>query len=355
MTRSSLWIGNLDAEAVWAGRPLGGDVLSRISHYATLLRFLSGESARVWTPLPVEDECAPPLKGIERAVLLSGPLSKVLPREGENVRAWAWTEDAARVVRRSGGSTVAPSVARDVNDRKNILAWREALSSPLGGECLIESSPALDSHLRSGGTRVSPTGGWVLKARLSAAGRDRLRVRDAGSAPPVENVERFLKRVGSAVFEPWVDRISDFAFLGEIRDRQYVAIGAHRTLVASDGRCVGIGIGGLDLGAEEASALERAAAYVARQLIDRGYHGPFGLDAWRYRTADGDQRFQPLGEVNARCTFGFVARAVRRRLAAAGHVLPDAEFELHFGETPPAGEGIALLRSSWGGAWGIAR
>jgi hypothetical protein len=46
---------------------------------------------------------------------------------------------------------------------------------------------------------------------------------------------------------------------------------------------------------------------VAAALGREGYVGPFGIDAWRYRRADGALVLNPLGEINARMTFGLVA------------------------------------------------
>jgi hypothetical protein len=48
---------------------------------------------------------------------------------------------------------------------------------------------------------------------------------------------------------------------------------------------------------------------VASALRREGYAGPFGVDAWTYRRADRSLVFHPLGEINARMTFGLVAWA----------------------------------------------
>src|SRR5690606_9761133 len=54
---------------------------------------------------------------------------------------------------------------------------------------------------------------------------------------------------------------------------------------------------------------ERAALFsrfddAARALHDAGYFGPFGIDAFRYE-AGGEERFQPLSEINARYTMAW--------------------------------------------------
>ena len=48
-----------------------------------------------------------------------------------------------------------------------------------------------------------------------------------------------------------------------------------------------------------------AAQRVAGALTAVGYHGPFGIDAFRWLDADGRADFEPLSELNARYTMGW--------------------------------------------------
>ena len=48
---------------------------------------------------------------------------------------------------------------------------------------------------------------------------------------------------------------------------------------------------------------------IAEALRQAGYLGPFGIDAWHWRRPDGTVVFHPLGEINARMTFGLVEHA----------------------------------------------
>jgi len=54
-----------------------------------------------------------------------------------------------------------------------------------------------------------------------------------------------------------------------------------------------------------ASELEREVRSVAVALHHAGYFGPFGVDAFTYRAADGSLRLQPRSEINARYSMGF--------------------------------------------------
>jgi hypothetical protein len=49
-----------------------------------------------------------------------------------------------------------------------------------------------------------------------------------------------------------------------------------------------------------------------------GYRGPFSIDAYLWRDADGVLRLQRLSEINARLTFGLVARAAAERERTGG-------------------------------------
>jgi hypothetical protein len=65
----------------------------------------------------------------------------------------------------------------------------------------------------------------------------------------------------------------------------------------------------LDTGAlpeRDRARLEEVAVGVAAALRQAGYAGPFGIDAWHWRRTDGSVAFHPLGEINARMTFGLV-------------------------------------------------
>ena len=47
------------------------------------------------------------------------------------------------------------------------------------------------------------------------------------------------------------------------------------------------------------------AARVGRALVDAGYFGPFGVDAYLYRDARGQTSLQPRSEINARFSMGY--------------------------------------------------
>jgi hypothetical protein len=60
------------------------------------------------------------------------------------------------------------------------------------------------------------------------------------------------------------------------------------------------------------SALHARAEAVAAALSQAGYFGPFGIDAYLYRSPSGGVALNPLGELNARYTMGFPIGAPRQ-------------------------------------------
>ncbi|MFL6192571.1 MAG: hypothetical protein ACJ75H_00260, partial [Thermoanaerobaculia bacterium] len=64
-----------------------------------------------------------------------------------------------------------------------------------------------------------------------------------------------------------------------------------------------------ELREQDRDVLLRTAEAVSEFLRQAGYVGPFGIDAWTYKAADGAVLLNPLGEINARMTFGLVAWA----------------------------------------------
>jgi hypothetical protein len=128
--------------------------------------------------------------------------------------------------------------------------------------------------------------------------------------------EHLVERHGPLRFEPWMDRSADYGCAALLTATELRIVGIHRQRVDLKGQFAGIDLGDLgdlDIGLPEQDRerfLEIVGG-VASALRREGYAGPFGVDAWTYRRADGSTAFHPLGEINARMTFGLVAWAER--------------------------------------------
>ncbi|MBP6847263.1 MAG: hypothetical protein KA201_26115 [Kofleriaceae bacterium] len=322
MTR--LIVGNLDCEVAWAGGPaLPAAVTARLALLATTLRvFADHDDDRLWLPAPVAPT-AVPIDGAPRPRLEHGPLRRAAARH-----LTAWGALAARDADHDHDHAPPPAppaadagwrelvralppapaaIARAASDRRLALALAAELGVGLPGARAVASVDELRAHLAAGGAAASPTGAWVAKAPLTAAGRDRVRRTGPDvDAATATRLGRLLAVHGALVVEPWMARTLDVGQAG-------VVLAADRALLLPPHRgvCDGAGVvrallvdDAAALPPAHARALAAATAAVAARLGALGYRGPFVVDAFAH--ADG---FHPLGEINPRLTFGLVARA----------------------------------------------
>jgi len=270
---------NLDCEARWAGIALPAAVERRISLYGALLAVLAppGESVEVWTPAAVDAS----------RLIASPRFTPPVLRAGTPERpdlAWADRD------------------ARTVNDRRLALALGATHGSALPGAHVIHAPD--DIHLH---------GSWVCKAPWTAAGRDRCHGRGAPTAEQRTRLGRLLQQFGSLVLEPWCDRLVDAGVCATVgADGLVHAHPPHGLLTDGRGMFLGIDLAPPALERAERDQLAHMVAAAGALLADHGYVGPFAVDAFAYR--DGEvRRFQPLSEINARFSFGWIARAFAQR------------------------------------------
>jgi hypothetical protein len=292
MTRRFAILANLDQEARWSGLGVPERVARRISAAAVLLTALAPADAdvEIFTPAPVDPA---------RIRLSPAPTMRV----GTPPR-WdlAWCEPGARAV----------------NDRRFALALAEELGVGLVGSRAVTSLAELDEHL----TRAAMSR-WVCKASSSAAGRDRAYGEGSAAGGAVRaRIARLLARAGAVVIEPWCDRIIDVGSCASVGD---ATCAPHGLIVDARGGFRGIALDDDALLAGERAELDRVVGVADAALARAGYHGPFAVDAFAYRDAAGNRRFRPLCELNARYTFGHVARALCARYGGR---------RLGFGEPP---------------------
>ena len=363
-----LIVGNLDCEsdfAALAGRPAGPlprRVHTAIAGAATLLRVFARDDDRLWLPAPVPRRAMAEVPGLPRPVLESGPLPDLEP--ADEILAWGETPAVTRLRGArppAGGASgienrapsdipwqlpvPAPEAAAEVNDRRFDLALSEELGCRLPGSRAVASARELDAHLVT--TSVER---WVLKARFSAAGRWRV-VHLGGAMTPGtrRRVERLFARHGGLVFEPWMERTLDVGYAAALTPGGSARVSCHRLLVGGAGRFRGLeliagGGTGCDpwLTSRESARLERVLDGVADALRRAGYSGPFGVDAWRYRRPGGET-LHPLGEINGRLTFGWVARALVERLREPLGIELGHRIRLMFGKRRSERHGVRIV------------
>jgi hypothetical protein len=273
---------NLDCEAVWSGAPLPPAVARRVSYYAALLAALAppDADAEVWAPAAVNP-----------ARLLS-PLPWRAPamRVGAPPRADArWADPAARAA----------------NDRRLALDVAAAHGAALSGQRTITSPDEIDLP-----------GPWVCKAPWTAAGRDRCRGAGAPTPEQRTRLQRLLARSGALVLEPWCERIVDAGVCARVEPGGAVTVHPpHALLADARGGFLGIDLTPPALEPGELTQLTALTRAAGAALAALGFTGPFAVDAFAYQH-NAHRRFRPLCEINARLSFGWIARALADRLGA---------------------------------------
>jgi len=314
-------LANLLCEDELAGRRSSPPrtVLETVARMAPLLRAFAREGDRLWSPAPGPD-------------LESGPLRALPPAD----EVLAWCETPAALEHRGGPRrpaavdweaplhdlvwqlpTPSPAAVAAVHHRAFHLQVAESIGCALPGARMVESLAELDRVLRE----APPA--WVVKAPLSASGRSRFIGKSVERSGPAladpkarRTVERLFDRHGPLLFEPWMDRAEDFGVSALLGPDRLKIVGIHGQKIDRKGQFAEIDLHPA-LSSQDRDRLLETTEAVAEKLRDAGYAGPFGIDAWRYRTEAGTV-LNPLGEINARMTFGLVAWARRGRLESGG-------------------------------------
>jgi hypothetical protein len=289
------------------------DVLERLGALATLLRAFADEGDVLWTPRPVAPERVADVPGVPRPLLVSGPR----PTPGDGDLAW-------------GDATPAAAAG---NDRRLALRVQRQLGCALPSACAIEAEDDLDAAVAAAAA-ASVGGRWIAKATHSSAGRGRV----GGTGPGLDDarraaVEKLLELHGALVIEPWMARTADFGavgFVGAGGALTHVAVHALENTLRGDFR--GIAFPPANLREDEEVALRGALAAAATALDACGYRGPVGIDAFRHRDRQSVERFHPMCEINARLTFGRVARTLAERIAAATGLSADGPWSFRVGD-----------------------
>lgn len=350
-----LLVADLAAEEAWAAEERGGRrpaldaaLERRIAFAGTAMRALAEPGDRLWTPMELPRGVLAELPGALGAVvprLVSGPLERATG--GLDPLPWAETAAVARLRRPGEGlrepappgaplhallrslPTPPAEIARWANRRSTALEMARELDVALPGARLVSSPDELEAHLARGAAGAdATTAGWVVKAPFAAAGRHRLIVEPGAAAPPPARLERLFARWGELLFEPWLERVVDFGTLAVVTAEETRVVGHHRLRVDRYGRFLAVRLtaGTVDRDSTatdddagpapvDAERLGEISVGVGERLRRAGYRGPLSIDSFRYRRENGTTALHPLCEINARLSFGFLARCFAERLA----------------------------------------
>lgn len=235
-------------------------------------------------------------------VVVDAALDPPLEARGARGRAWCPTPGAIAALTRAGASIeAAPSLA--ILRRVNHRAFSASLGDTLPGARFATSIDEVARAIEA----PSPTSKHLIKQALGFAGRGRIVVSGALDDAAARAIQKAIDRDGGVQVEPLVERTDDLAIHGFVDARGHATIG-EPTRQRCDDRGAWIAserAARSDLANDEATALAIEARRVARALTEAGYFGPFGVDAFRYRHADGTIALRSRSEINARYSMGW--------------------------------------------------
>ena len=279
----------------------------------------------LWTPQPIE-------AGFFEQAVRDG-LPRVIPvvsfddvPRGVECVPWGWTDDVRRLCDKHGWIRNDPSdeAVRAGNSRRFSAAlereWLCGLDFAGEATSLQEIERLISFH--------DPESRWVVKAEFGMSGRERI----LGCGSPTEAdrhwIEKRLAADGVVFFEPWVDRINEVGIQIDIpREGDPQLVGITPIIVDERGQYAGsrfvTAANSSHLDAREAvisrSKMATVAIRAAKRLQERGYFGRLGVDAMRYRAANGNVRLRPLQDINARWTMGRLSLGLCRLLRQGEH------------------------------------
>lgn len=208
-------------------------------------------------------------------------------------RAWCPTPRALALLGTLAVDPVPPSfeILRRVNER----GFAHALSEgELSGALRATSIDAIEAHV----ARPGATGAWLMKRAFGVAGRGQ---RPIAPGPISLDDRRWIEaslRRDALYVEPRVDITRELSMHGWAID--HVEVRSIRAQTLRDRAWVAS-----EPARDLAPAIERelleAAERVGAALIDAGYRGPFGVDAYVWGTG----ALRTISEVNARYCMGW--------------------------------------------------
>lgn len=215
--------------------------------------------------------------------------------------AWCPTPRALDILRRAELPLPhAPSfeALRRVHDRE--FAWSLA-DDELGGALRGTTLEEIEAHVANPG----PTGEWLLKRAFGVAGRGQRPLHGGKlTAPDRAWILASLRRAPLYV-EPRVHITRELSVHAwarertEIRSIRETRVGPNRAWIDSERA--------LRLDAALEYALVTTGERAGAALIAAGYHGPFGIDAYEWRTRTGTTALRALSEINPRYCMGWDA------------------------------------------------
>ncbi len=277
---------------------------------------------------------------------------------------WGWSESAVAVFQKAGLSVNAPNldVVRWINSRQFQSTFDAAIEISGTGRAnsfgtLCRSQPEVTAAIKAAFEYSQR--GWVIKADLSHASRNRL----LGTSLDLRIEQRaWLEsrfECGECVYvEPWVERISECGLQFFVPQSGSPAAtieftGATEMLTEEAGRFRGSIVRSALHDAIWQPAIDHCLQ-IANSAATHGYFGPLGIDCMIFRCPKRNRRWLRLShDINGRLTMGRIALSLRKFLepgATGAWIHAEINSGLRNGKTADevVSEGVRIIHTSPG-------
>ena len=295
-------------------------------------------------------------EGRVRGQPLTPGIASLTQRKLGRLRPWAWGPDSLELLQPvfanvSGDDRIASQCFNEAIAQLYSKAWSAAFLRKIlpnlgrddeswlctGDEVGVAVATLQDALEAIAAIRARGHHKVVVKEALGLAGRNAIRLWEPELLGAHRRwMARALEHGHQLVIEPWLEREADFSVQAEMTARGlrlcgYTGLfndrrGQYQANFAapSHGRKIPAPVTTLfHQPAGIAQRIHRLYANVLSllesDLTRAGYLGPFGIDAFVYRTAQGACRLKPVVEINPRYTMGRLTLELMRRTTPGSH------------------------------------
>ncbi len=225
-------------------------------------------------------------------------------------RPWGWSAAAIETFKSYGVKGIFPNV-----EKLRLLSHRRTT------QLLYDKLPGLDYARPLEITDISElpdTDQIMLKAPWSCSGRGVVDCSGMTRSAIETRAAGTIRRQGSVMVEPKLNKIRDFAMLFESRHGHVDYLGLslffNSTATAYGGNVVAPEEElAAELGVDGLCESARCVASALTEILGADYEGPLGVDMMIYSDERGERKICPTVEINLRYTMGFVALSLQRR------------------------------------------
>lgn len=276
------------------------------------------------------------IKGLENIIgSIGGPTpitAKSLPQLDLTPRPWGWSTNTIEQFRRAGISSqqlqpysLKVERYRQLSHRRNQILFLKLVMEE--GIDVRYPLPICTTSVEEVNEFIMRNGIAMVKSPWSSSGRGVFPVSATTFNNSQPRIDGIIRKQGSVMVEPFLEKILDFALLFNINDDSVkfegFSIFQNTTSTNYGGNII----------APDPILRERLLQWCSPRSIDNliyasgkvlgkiygnDYTGPVGIDMMVYRDNDLSPKIAPCIEVNLRYTMGFVARGIAQKTGLQG-------------------------------------